>query len=136
MSVQSLPSKGRNGSRFTMWVEWMKYLKDSQIKLSNCKPLRRLSRSLVLLEGFLVSRTCFHKISMVSGRCVGDVVGENTAHMMEALGGSGMAENKSWKGRWMVGAGQAQQPELPEEIAGGFDDIESNQEQGYSGEMC
>jgi len=34
----------------------MKYLKDSQIKLSNCKPLRWLSRSLVLLEGFPVLR--------------------------------------------------------------------------------
>jgi len=36
----------------------------------------------------------------------------------------------------MVGAGQARQPELPEEIAGGFDNIESDQEQGYSREMC
>jgi len=36
----------------------------------------------------------------------------------------------------MVGGGQAQQPELPKEIAGGFDNIESNQKQGYSREMC
>jgi len=28
------------------------------------------------------------------------------------------------------------EPGLPGEIAGGFDDIESDREQGYSGKMC
>ena len=73
---------------------------------------------------------------MVSGWCVGEVVGENTAHAMVALGGRGMAEDKSLLERSMDGGcrASASEPELPGEIPGGFDVIESDREQWYSWE--
>ena len=85
-------------------------------------------------EGFPVSRTYFRAVSTVSG----DVVGENTAHAMEALGGREMAENKSLLERSMDGGcrASAAEPELPGEVAGGFDVIESDRGQLCSWEMC
>jgi len=65
------------------------------------------------------------------------VVGENTAHAMEVLGEREMAENKSLLERSMDGGcrASATEPELPGEVAGGFDDIGRDREQWYSGEM-
>jgi hypothetical protein len=67
---------------------------------------------------------------MVSGWCIEDGVGENTVYAMEVLGGRGMAENKSLLERSMDGGWRASatEPELPGEIAGGLDDIESDEQ--------
>ena len=57
-------------------------------------------------------------------------MGENTVYAMEVLGGRGMVENKSLLERSMDGGcrASATEPELPGEIAGGLDVIESDEQ--------
>ena len=58
------------------------------------------------------------------------MAGANTVYAMEVLGGRGMAENKSLLERSMDGGcrARAAEPELPGEIAGGLDVIESDEQ--------
>lgn len=60
------------------------------------------------------------------------MVGENTAYAMAALGGRGMAEDRSWLERSIEGGcrASAADPELPGEAAGGLEVIESNRGSG------
>jgi hypothetical protein len=61
-------------------------------------------------------------------------VGENTTYAMVALGGRGMAEDKSRLERSIEGGcrASATEPELPGEAAGGLEVIENN---GGSGKL-
>ena len=66
---------------------------------------------------------------------MGEVVGVNTAYAMIALGGRGIAEDKSLFERSSDGGWRASatEPELPGEVTGGFEVIENNRGGGGVG---
>ena len=63
------------------------------------------------------------------------VEGENTAYAMAALGGRGMAEDRSWLERSIEGGCRASavEPELPGEATGGLEVIENDRGSGNVG---
>jgi hypothetical protein len=71
-------------------------------------------------------------------------VGENTAYAMEALGGRGMAEDRSLSERSIDGRcrASAAEPELPGEVTGGLEAIENDRSsrrediQSNPGQVC
>ena len=60
------------------------------------------------------------------------MVGENTVNAMVALGGRGMAEDRSWLERSIEGGcrASANELELPGEATDGLEDIENNRGSG------